>query len=66
MGSAFLLFFFAGKKEQKGRAHSIVSRRALFVWNLLFGSLPFVSNFVLRISDVLTAADQSLINEPLH
>jgi len=51
-----LLFFSASKKEQKGRARSTAKPMCLSSLCLEFaGSLPFVSNFVLRISDSLTA-----------
>jgi len=53
MALPFCSFSLLAKKSKKAEPARLPSRYALLlcVWNLLFGSLPFVSNFVLRISD---------------
>ena len=60
MALPFCSFSLLAKKSKKAEPTRLSSRCALLlcVSNLLFGSLPFVSDFVLRISNFLTAEDK--------
>jgi len=64
MALPFCSFVLLAKKSKKAEPARLPSRCALLlcVWNMLFGSLPFVSDFVLRISDSLTVEDK----KPYH
>jgi len=58
MALPFCFFFLLAKMSNKAEPTRSSSRRASFVWNLLFESLPFVSDFVLWISDFAVTKDK--------